>query len=74
MELALNEAKIQAKKLCKAVKADPNILTKLKISLKSIQVVSASDIQLKHCQLIISRQLVLKIGIMLKSFSQVNNR
>jgi hypothetical protein len=59
MELALNEVKTQAKKLCKAIKSDPNTLVKLKRSLKRTLVIP-DEIKLKHCLLIISQQLGFK--------------
>lgn len=57
MELALNEVKIQAKKLLKAIKLDSNLLATIKPSLKKSDLASSEEIQLKHCLTIVSQQL-----------------
>ena len=57
MELALNEVKTQAKKLLKAIKADSNLLSTMKLPLKKLGIPILTDIKLKHCLTITAHQL-----------------
>jgi hypothetical protein len=57
MELALNEVKIQAKKLLKAIKTDSNLLPTMKLPLKKLDVPISAEIKLKDCLNIIAHQL-----------------
>jgi hypothetical protein len=57
MELALNEVKIQAKKLLKIIKVDNNLLSTIKVPLKKLGLSFSDEIQLKHSLTIVSQQL-----------------
>jgi hypothetical protein len=57
MEIALKELKTQAKKLLKALKADNNLKQKFAANLKKLQLDNVSEVQLKHCQSLVSQNL-----------------
>jgi len=57
MELAINEVKIQAKKLLKALKVDDNLVQKMQIPLKKAAVASIDELKLKHCLSLVSIEL-----------------
>lgn len=57
MELALNEVKIQAKKLLKALKVDSDIQRAMQRPLNKLALTSLDELKLKHCLTIVSQQL-----------------
>lgn len=57
MELALNEVKIQAKKLLKALKIDSDLQLAMQRPLNKLALTSLDELKLKHCLTIISQQL-----------------
>lgn len=57
MELALNEVKIQAKKLLKIIRVESNFLPTMELPLKRLGLPLSDEIQLKHCLTIVSHQL-----------------
>lgn len=60
MELALNELKVQAKKLCKELKAATHVNAKMDRQLKRMSLTSINELKLKHCQSIVAQQLGFK--------------
>ncbi|NQZ20901.1 MAG: hypothetical protein HRT53_02500 [Colwellia sp.] len=57
MEIALNEVKIQAKKLLKASRLDNDLLLTMELPLKRLGLSLDDEIKLKHCLTIVSQQL-----------------
>jgi hypothetical protein len=57
MEFALNEVKIQAKKLLKSLKVSDFSNYTLQKSLNRVALVSVDDLKLKHCLTLVSQQL-----------------
>jgi|GEM_PF-4226683 len=57
MELALNEIKIQAKKLFKALKVDSALQNTLQPSLQKLALDNVEDLKLKHCLKLVAQQL-----------------
>ncbi|MDP5138292.1 hypothetical protein ORJ04_20295 [Rheinheimera baltica] len=57
MELALNEVKVQAKKLLKAIKRDPILQQHMAPQLKRLEIKDGDDLQLKHCLTMLSQQI-----------------
>lgn len=57
MEIALNEIKIQAKKLLKKLKKDSELKPVMERSLKKLSLTSLDELKLKHCLTIVSQQL-----------------
>lgn len=57
MELALNEVKIQAKKLLKTLKIDSDLQSAMQRSLNKLALTSLDELKLKHCLTIVSQQL-----------------
>jgi hypothetical protein len=49
MKLTINEVKIQAKKLFKALKTNPSLLLSKQKSLLKMNVSAIDELQLKHC-------------------------
>jgi len=57
MELAINEIKTQAKKLLRALKADNNLVNKMRIPFKKVAISSVDELKLKHCLSLVSLEL-----------------
>ena len=57
MKRAINEVKIQAKKLFKSLKTTDTLQHKIPGYLKKLKVVSVEEIQLKHCLILVSQEL-----------------
>jgi len=57
MELALNEVKIQAKKLLKSLKIDSDLQRVMQRPLNKLALTSLDELKLKHCLTIVSQQL-----------------
>ncbi len=57
MELAINEVKIQAKKLLKTLKIDSDLQLAMQRSLNKLALTSLDELKLKHCLTIVSQQL-----------------
>lgn len=60
MEYALQEVKTQAKKLLKALKSEPSLVTAMQIPLKKINIASPELLKLKHCLVLVSMELGFK--------------
>jgi len=57
MEYALNEVKIQAKKLLKALQADNELQDRLQQSWRKLALANLDELKLKHCLKLIANQL-----------------
>ncbi|MBL4763900.1 MAG: hypothetical protein JKX67_01250 [Colwellia sp.] len=57
MELALNEVKIQAKKLLKVLKVESDLQRIMPRTLNKLALTSLAELKLKHCLTIVSQQL-----------------